>query len=983
MTRHAWRLVVGVVWLGLVPVTVDAQGLATIAGMVRDSSGAVLPGVSVEAASPALIEKIRTAVTDGSGQYRIIELRPGTYTVTFALPGFNTVRREGIELTGSATATVSVELRVGALEETVTVTGEAPTVDVQSTTRQRVIDSQMMDALPSGRNQFNLGVLIPGVTVSTGGLSAQDVGGARGPETTALAVHGSRTADQRVTQNGVPLSSMVGGGWGSGSITNPIATQEITVDTAAVSADMATGGVRINLIPREGGNTFRGVVFASGSAEGWQSSNYSDDLRQRGLSTPGRIEKNWDFTPGFGGPILRDRLWFFTAFRHQGANNYVAGMFYNRNANDPTKWTFEPDESRPAIIPGRWRGAQGRFTWQAMPKHKIGLTWDDQDFCKCPDAINAVTAPEAGYDRDFPVERTVQADWTSPINSRLLLEVSGVQKFDRWGNMHLHEKDTIRPEMISVTEQGGSIPGLTYRARATYNNSYNSTFHYRGALSYITGSHAVKVGFNDAFGEDYSRTYDNQPIAYRFNNGVPNQLTLRSTPYTRGVDVHHDLGVFAQDKWTTGRWTISAGIRYDYFSSGFPEQTLGPTPLLPTRDISYPELDNLSYHNITPKTGVAYDVFGTGKTAVKVSLNKYLAGYGTSGLASDPNPILNQVTSATRVWTDADRDYVPDCNLLDPNANGECQRLSDANFGTVRQGSAYAADITRGWDARDFNWEFSTGVQHEVLPRLSVDVSYFRRWYGNFRVTDNRTVDPADFDPFSVTVAADPRLPEGGGYTISGLYDLNPRKFGLAADNLVTLAKNYGKQVERFDGIDVSLASRMRAGLMAQGGVSFGKTTTDNCEITAQVDNPSPLYCRVETPFQPNIKALAAYVVPRIDVQVSGTFQSLPGAQLSANLVVPNAAVRPSLGRDLSGGVNTTVNIIAPGTLYGERLNQLDIRVGKILRLGPRRLAVNLDVYNALNAATVLTYNNQYAALFRPQSILQARFAKISAQLDF
>ena len=199
----------------------------------------------------------------------------------------------------------------------------------------------------------------------------------------------------------------------------------------------------------------------------------------------------------------------------------------------------------------------------------------------------------------------------------------------------------------------------------------------------------------------------------------------------------------------------------------------------------------------------------------------------------------------------------------------------------------------------------------------------------------------------------------------------------------MTLAKNYGHQVERFDGVDLSMASRLRNGLMAQGGVSFGKTTTDNCEIVAKVDNPSPLYCHVETPLQPNVKALAAYTIPRIAVQVSGTFQSLPGAQLSANLVVPNAAIAPSLGRNLSGGVNTTVNIIQPGTLYGERLNQMDLRVGKILRFAGRRLAMNLDVYNAFNAATVLTYNNQYAALFRPQSILQARFAKISAQLDF
>ena len=257
MTRVVRFVAIGALSFVLIPAVGFAQALATIAGTVRDTSGAVLPGVTVEAASPALIEKVRSVTTDGAGQYRIVDLRPGAYVVTFSLPGFTTIKREGLELAGSFTATVNADMRVGAVEETITVSGEAPTVDVQSTTRQRVIDSDTMDALPSGRNQFTLGVLIPGVTLAQGGNAGQDVGGAKGPDTLALLIHGSRTSDQKVTQNGVPLSSMVGGGWGSGSITNPIATQEITIDTSGVSAELSTGGVRINLIPREGGNTFR------------------------------------------------------------------------------------------------------------------------------------------------------------------------------------------------------------------------------------------------------------------------------------------------------------------------------------------------------------------------------------------------------------------------------------------------------------------------------------------------------------------------------------------------------------------------------------------------------------------------------------------------------------------------------------------------------------------------------------------------------
>src|SRR5688572_28459140 len=195
-------------WL-LLPAIAFAQ--ASITGVVKDSSGAVLPGVTVEAASPALLEKVRSATTDGNGQYRITELRPGAYVVTFSLPGFTGVKRDGINLTGSFTSTVDATLSVGTLNDTVTVTGEAPIVDVQSTTRQRVMDAESISTLPSSRNMFELGVLIPGVSL-TGGLTVQNVGGSLGPETRALAAHGGRTEDQRFMMNGVSLSSMIGGG---------------------------------------------------------------------------------------------------------------------------------------------------------------------------------------------------------------------------------------------------------------------------------------------------------------------------------------------------------------------------------------------------------------------------------------------------------------------------------------------------------------------------------------------------------------------------------------------------------------------------------------------------------------------------------------------------------------------------------------------------------------------------------------------------
>ena len=318
------------VFLGtLLPALVFAQ--ASITGVVRDTSGAVLPGVTVEAASPALLEKARTAITDGNGQYRITELRPGAYVVTFTLPGFNTVRRDGITLTGAFTASVDAELRVGALEETITVTGEAPIVDVQSTTRQRVMDTEAISTLPTGRNMFNLGVLVPGVSISTGGLASQDVGGALGPETRALVAHGGRTEDQRFMMNGVSLSSMIGGGWGGGAIPNATGVQEMVFDTASVNADLATGGVRINFIAREGGNQYHGTLFANFANDAMQTTNVDGALLARNplLQNAGTVDKNWDFNPGVGGPLKRDTAWFFASGRYQGAYLFVRTQSFN------------------------------------------------------------------------------------------------------------------------------------------------------------------------------------------------------------------------------------------------------------------------------------------------------------------------------------------------------------------------------------------------------------------------------------------------------------------------------------------------------------------------------------------------------------------------------------------------------------------------------------------------------------------------------
>jgi hypothetical protein len=999
--RVAVTLLLSAALISSIPTASFAQ--ATIAGIVRDTSGAVLPGVTVEAASPALIEKVRSVVTDGTGQFQIVNLVPGTYSVTFTLPGFNTVKREGVELAGSFAAKIDAELRVGALEETITVTGETPIVDVQNTRRQRVIDREVIDNVPTSRTAFDMASLIPGV--SRGGLTNQDVGGSSSSGTPigSVAIHGGRTGDQVLLRNGIETVGQSGTGFSTPVNINPIGTQEVAVDTASAGAEYATGGVRINVIPREGSNVFNGALFMSYASPSWQADNITQALKDRGVSAGDRLKDNVDFNPGFGGPLRQDRLWFFVSGRYKNSANYATGMYYDKNQNNPNVWVFEPDLSRPAANPSIWKGAQLRLTWQASAKNKVGVSWHEDSVSYAPTSVSLTLAPEAAENRIYPVQRQRQVDWSSPVSNRVLLE-AGFNRYKAASN--LLPLSGLSPDMVPTTEQ---VTGLKFRSLETHRLQPATTTHVRASVSYITGAHAMKVGLNHSSGWN-GFTYQNlNPLSYRLNNAVPNQISQRAFPLYTDTNMDHNMGLFAQDKWTISRLTAAAGLRYSYVSGSIPGQHLGPSPLTPARDLDFPAVNGfLTWHDVTPHLGAVYDLFGNGKTALKVSLNKYLEVLSAGApMFQDPNPLSSLITQTTRSWNDANRNYVPDCNLQNAAANGECGAMANANFGLPVPGAIFDPDLMHGWGKRAYNWEFSAGVQREILPRASVDVSYFRRTYGNFRVTDNRVVGPGDFDKFDVTAPSDPRLPGGGGYVVHGMYNLNPAKFGLASDNLVTFARNFGDQVEYWHGADINVAMRFVQGLVLQGGTSTGRTVTDNCEVLAKVPEPAetratsglittaairPLeFCHSASSWLTQVKFLSAYTIPRLDVLVSGTVQNLPGPAILANFNLTSAQAAQTLGRPLSGGAaNVAVSLIDPGTLmnlgtvYGERLNQIDLRVGKLLRYNRSRAMLSVDFYNVLNVSTILSQNNTFGAAWQqPSAIMPARFAKVSVQFDF
>jgi hypothetical protein len=1001
--------------VGLCPSVLYAQ--ASITGTAKDPSGAVLPGVTVEASSPALIEKVRSAVTDGTGQYRIVDLRPGIYVVTFTLTGFAPLKREGIELTGSFTATVNADLQIGSLSETLTVSGQSPIVDVQNTQTQRVMTSDVISSLPTGRTPMGLATLIPG---AVGFLGAQDVGGtdSLGAINGQFSIHGGSNNDMRVMTEGFYTGGNRSGLQFGNNQPNVGSTEEVSIDVAGNTAERAEGGVLINFVPKAGGNRYSGSLFASGTGSGLSGSNLTDRVKALGFQTDAKVKNTYDINPAFGGPIKQDKLWFFTSARFFGYENYT-GMLGNKNAGLNNVWTYVPDDSNRLFNKAYSRGGNFRLTYQINPKNKLSVFWDSQYKCECSQTGNSsfwsklsgliVSQEAAPAFYIYPTD-TGLVTWSSPVTNRVLLEAGGAYRREDYHvpTRYWNAGDPLLNQ-INVLDVGSNLVyhGITGgggpTAAGAFTDSISWTPQFRASLTYVAGAHSLKVGFNDTYLKAHDSTLINTSgTAYIFFNGTPIQVVEKTDNYTAG-SVPWDLGIYAQERWTHKRLTLDVGLRYSYFENYSPDQYIGSTLLLPSRSFTLPAATFFSMKDLTPRFGAAYDLFGNGKTAVKGAANKYLVA--PPPLAGNPSTTL--ISSAGRAWNDRTfgagdprtGNFVPDCDLTNVAANGECGPLPKG-FGQAVSAATFDPSTYQGWGVRQYNWEFSGSVQHELVSRVSVDAGYFRRIYGNMQVQYNRALPASAYDSFSVTAPTDPRLGSSSGQVVAPLYDLKPEVVagGIPTDNYVTMADKLGTMYTHWNGVDVSVKARLTR-LAISGGLSTGKTSLDNCDIVQKVISvqaasvtttsaglvpfaTSPLYCHQETNFLTQVKGYAAYTMPW-DVQLAATFQSIPGQVLAANVTYTSAQVAQSLGRPLSTATTVTVNVIPPGTMYGDRLNQLDLRLGKTFRVNRTRLNASVDFYNLLNSDAVLNENSSYSAWRTPQSLVKPFFVKFGAQLNF
>ena len=961
MRKLCVRLTVAL-FVQFVPAIALAQG--SIAGVVRDTSGAVLPGVTVEASSDSLIEKSRTATTDGAGQYKIVDLPPGTYSMAYTLSGFKTVRRAGIVIEGTFVAQINIELQVGAMEETLTVTAETPTVDVINTQKEFVANREVLDAIPTTRRDTTArALLIPGTTVTPFVLGQYN-----------LTSHGSATADFTMAIDGLRVNNLCGSGQFSGFYMNDGAIQELSYATGSESAEIQSSGIRVNQVPKDGGNRFSGSFFLSYQGSGLQSDNRTDQMKAiqpNGLPliAIAGTAYDWQANPAFGGPIMKDKVWFFFTYKYQDAKVYVPSAKF-------------PDGSQAyRNLMGNYSGA-GRVTVALGSKDKVRAYIEKQYNGEFYNGFNtyAVMTPEASSDA-FGVGWIPQVRWTRAHSNKLLLE-AGIAQYNQGYEQNCSRTQTNPVALPKLNASTGLLSGRCGYLIPPYTSDTND-YNILASASYITGSHAMKFGMTNLWGEN-SRTFApraNINTLITVNTVIPGttiplidfpfQVSVYNSPATSFQNVNSDLGIFGQDAWTMKRLTLHYGARFEHFDASIPAESspastwIGPRNFAEVKDVPH-------WNDWAVRFAAAYDLTGDGKTALKGNAGKYVAAQA-AGFAQTFNGMSGTLAGVpqTRTWNDANGDKT----IL--NADGTIQTNEvlggTSNFGQLT--SRPDPNLPRG-----YNWEYSIVLQRELRPRLSATAGYYRRDFYNLQVNDNLNLAVSDWTGYSINTPNDSRLPLAG-QPIS-MFTLNAGKVGVATDTFATYSHS---NKTSYDGVEFTVNAR-GAKYLLFGGVTTDRRAVQTCD---ERDNPnSARFCGSLPPFRTTFKASGAYSFPK-DIQVSGTYSAIPAPNtIQANYTVTSAiANRPIIG-STAGATSTVVNLVELGSLYLDTPHRFDMRFGKTFRFDRYRIQGFMDVFNLFNLGTVTNVNQTYAATgtnnwLTPTGIIEGRFARFGLQMNF
>jgi hypothetical protein len=855
-----------------------------------------------------------------------------------------------------------------------------------------------------------------------------------------MTVHGSRDDQMPLLLNGMPFNNMnnTGGGYNHTYSLNAGTTQEMTITTSGSTAEARTSGVVVNNVAKEGGNRISANFYGEFSGSGLQSDNLSSDLRAAGLTGVNHIKSIWEVNPTIGGPLIKDKLWFYGGYRGLLNTHYLANSYNTLDPGNPQYC------SKPAgclyqgkLVPDSRNLAQQDYagdtfnhsgtlnlTWQVDAKNKANFYWHMTRRNLLYDSYVTQTPEASQYLYSNP-DYIAQVSWTNPLTNKFLLEAGGTMANETWWSIQrgygdnqpvtygINEGQDILhvtnapPEWIGKYEASNAT---TYGANITNTRAFSHQYNFRFAANYVTGTHAIKVGMQDMFGTRQFTYGMNNSQYWVFNQGAPFLVYQYAYPLADLEHLKAALGIYAQDRWSVGHLTLNYGLRFDYHNAYVPAQNAPAIPWVAAQ--SYPAVNDApNWKDLDPRVGASYDVGGKGKTVVRGNWGRYVASESTA-TATANNPINTRVLNAFRTWTDANGNFVPDCNLAIPTANGECGGLS-APLGQTNATTHWDPSVLSGFGVRPSDIELLLGVQQKLTERAVLDVQWTRHSFGNLFATQYLATPASAYDSYCVTVPVDSRLPGGGGNQICGFTDLKPAYFGITPNNFVTSANKLGNVTDLYTGADVNLNMRFNGGGSGSVGVSTGRERVDYCSVaslaamgsntnssagkiqlgggagsvgsssaTSTAGYPSSLYCAITPPYQPDWKGLISYPLPWWGLRASATWQNRIGPQILASETASNST--NNLGRPFSAPT-ANVNLIAPGTVYGDRINQVDLRLSKSLKFGRTRAQLTASAYNLLNASAALAYNSSYTSgLWRqPTIVMEGRLFKFGFQLDY
>ena len=946
MNGFSLRRLYALALIVLLPSMAAAQGggagtTGTIAGRVTDSSDSLLPGVTVTASSPSMICQ-QTQTTGANGTYRFPAVPPGAYTLTFELPGFNTVKREGIQISLGFNATVNAQLQVASLQETVTVSGASPVIDTSATSVQQNFKMEQLNSIPNGRDMWALLAATPGVV-----MSRVDVGGNRAGTQTGYTAYGL-TGQVRVSVEGINTTEGTGG---AGFYFDYGSFEEVFLGVAGQGAEAATPGVQSQFLGKSGGNTFSGEFYQDFYNNGFQASNLSAEQLAAGLRDgSNEVEKYYDTNVNFGGPIRKDKAWFHVSWRKQF--NAVQNTQFNFDK------TFDTWNNNPSV----------KTTYQLSQNHKL-IGYYQWNMKTQPNRLPLGTY---FYDNEGQTVRqespswVYKGEWNGTLSSKLYLEA-------RYGDFGYYD-----PRRTNSDEQYFWRDTATLRLVGAHAQSQTDRDRKQvtAASTYFLdtkmGSHTFKLGGEIYKESQWSGRQQNVggTIEHIYTNGRSSQVvfgipTALSVSGRRASDDGDLLVVnkldqqdlFLNDTWAMGRVTLTLGARWDRYRGWMPENkqlayAIGPVNVA---EQTFPEKDFFTWNSFGPRVGVTYDIAGDGKTVVKASYGLFWHNPGPN-VSADANPNQNN-KSVTYNWNDANGDRV-------------YQRGEEvgAPTNTTLAGTIQFDPKT----TQPYSHDLSVYLERQIASQIGSRVGFVYKTEDDLISLYNPSRPISAYtQPFSfVDIGADGVTGTGDDRTLT-LYGVPTSQ---AANFPITNVEQNTGRFSRYKTVEASMVKRHGNRWSAQVGGSY----------TWANDFPG------NYPNDPN--GQFAEPTTRWDFKVSGSVDAPFGIRISP-LVRHQAGQNFARQISVGSAAATAAGAIYAGTIYAEardarrqdNITVFDVRAERAFKVvGKLRARVIGDVFNITNSNAVETRTVTTGSAFnRPTAVLAPRTARIGVRLSF